>query len=161
SQLSEHPYGACLPALEVTGTKALARGELISRAEDCLWRVTALFPGQLISRGGSKTIFREEPFRPQPVVLFYRAQHVGTGHAVPGHHGFILRCQRNVSIQPAMARPISSGESSWRKWSPATVTSVCAGKLRAKSRFAPPATSKPGSAFTNSLGTRLVLSQFA
>ena len=69
--------------------------------------------------------------------------------------------QPNVSIQAAMACPISSGESYWTKWSPATVTSVCAGNPRAKSRFAPAATSKPGSAFTNSLGTRLVASQFA
>src|SRR5262249_4939657 len=67
----------------------------------------------------------------------------------------------NFDIQPAMACPISSGESSWTKWSPATVTSVCAGNLRAKSRFAPPARSKPGSAFTNSLGRRLVASQSA
>jgi len=33
TQLSEHPYGACLPALEVTGVKSLARGELISYAK--------------------------------------------------------------------------------------------------------------------------------
>jgi len=33
----------------------------------------------------------------------------------------------NFNIQPAMARPISSGESSWTKWTPATVTSACAG----------------------------------
>src|SRR5690242_4320307 len=33
--------------------------------------------------------------------------------------------QPNVPIQPAMARPISSGASSWRKWIPATVTSAC------------------------------------
>jgi hypothetical protein len=32
--------------------------------------------------------------------------------------------QPSVPIQPATARPISSGESSWTKWSPATVTSV-------------------------------------
>src|SRR5262249_21272076 len=69
--------------------------------------------------------------------------------------------QPNVPIQPTMARPISSGESSCRKWSPATVTSVCAGNPRGESRFAPPATSNPGSAFTNSLGTPLVASQFA
>src|SRR5262249_58210697 len=49
--------------------------------------------------------------------------------------------QSNASIQPAMARPFSCGESSWTKCSPATVTSVCAGKLRAKSRLEPPAMS--------------------
>ena len=38
-----------------------------------------------------------------------------------------------VFIQPATARPISSGESSWTKWTPRTVTSVCAGSLRARS----------------------------
>src|SRR4029450_3048147 len=63
--------------------------------------------------------------------------------------------QPNVPIQPATARPISSGESSWRKWTPATVTSVCAGNLRARSRTAPPARIPPGSALTHSLGTRL------
>jgi hypothetical protein len=47
--------------------------------------------------------------------------------------------QHNVFIQPAIARPISSGESSWTKWTPLTVTSVCAGKLRACSRTLPPA----------------------
>src|SRR5262249_43649429 len=67
----------------------------------------------------------------------------------------------DFNIQSAMARPISSGESSWTKWSPATVTSVCAGNPRAKARFAPPPTSNPGSAFTNSLGTSLVASQSA
>src|SRR5215470_10625561 len=84
SQLSEHPYGACLPALEVTGAKSLARGELVSCAQDCFRRVTACFPGQLISRGRGETMLREEPLRPQPVVLFCRAQHVSTGHSVPG-----------------------------------------------------------------------------
>src|SRR6516162_6364999 len=66
-----------------------------------------------------------------------------------------------LSIQLTIARPISSGESSCTKWSPATVSSFCAGNPRAKSRFAPPAMSKPGSAFTNSLGTPLVASQSA
>ena len=45
-------------------------------------------------------------------------------------------CMAPVSptpIQPAMARPISSGESSWRKWTPATVTSACDGHPRTKS----------------------------
>src|SRR5262249_36128929 len=71
------------------------------------------------------------------------------------------RTRPNVPIQSEMARPISSGESSWRKWSPATFTSSCARNPRAKSRFAPPTTSKPGSAFTNSLGTWLFASQSA
>ena len=41
-ELSEHLDGAGLPALEITGGKALARSELISRAQDCFRRVTAL-----------------------------------------------------------------------------------------------------------------------
>src|SRR6516165_3126219 len=69
--------------------------------------------------------------------------------------------QLNVFIQPAMARPISSGESSWTKWTPLTVTSVCAGKLRACSRTLPSARIPPGSALRNSLGTLLVFSQWA
>src|SRR5215467_9682876 len=71
------------------------------------------------------------------------------------------RAEPSVFIQPTMARPISSGESSWTKWIPETVTSVCAGNLRAKSRTAPPVRIPPGSAFTNSLGTLLVASQSA
>src|SRR5262245_59839908 len=81
SQLSEHPYGACLPALEVTGAKSLARRELISCAQDRFRRVTVFLPGQLISRGRGETMLREELLRPQSVVLFYRAQHISTGHA--------------------------------------------------------------------------------
>jgi hypothetical protein len=38
SKLSEHPDGASLPALEITGGKALARSELMSRAQDCFRR---------------------------------------------------------------------------------------------------------------------------
>src|SRR5262245_37382663 len=89
--MSEHPYGACLAPLEVAGAKSLASGELISCAQDCFRRVTACFPGELISCGGSETMLRGGPLRPQPVVLFDRAQYVSTGHAVPGHHVFILQ----------------------------------------------------------------------
>ena len=45
TQLSEHLYGACLAAFEVTGAKSLARGELISCAQDCFRRIAASFPG--------------------------------------------------------------------------------------------------------------------
>src|SRR5215470_10171089 len=58
-----------------------------------------------------------------------------------------------------MAFPMSSGESSWTKWTPLTVTSVCARKLRARSSTLPPARIPPGSAFRNSLGTLLVFSR--
>ncbi|MFY9934524.1 MAG: hypothetical protein WAK82_41615, partial [Streptosporangiaceae bacterium] len=51
-----------------------------------------------------------------------------------------------------MATPISSGESSWMKWMPATVTSVWSGQARQNSRWRP-VRMAPGSAFTNSLGT--------
>jgi hypothetical protein len=67
----------------------------------------------------------------------------------------------SFDIQPAMARPISSGESSWTKWIPATVTSSCAGHLRTKSTNQSLARIAPGSAFKNSLGTSLVASQSA
>jgi hypothetical protein len=60
-----------------------------------------------------------------------------------------------------MALPISSGESSWTKWIPLTVTSACAGKLRASSRTLPSARIPPGSAFRNSFGTLLFFSQSA
>jgi len=61
----------------------------------------------------------------------------------------------NAPIQPAMARPISSGESSWTKWIPGTVTSVCAGHPRTTSSNQSLARTAPGSAFTNSFGTSL------
>jgi hypothetical protein len=35
SELSEHLDGAALSSLEITGGKALSRGKLISRAQDC------------------------------------------------------------------------------------------------------------------------------
>ena len=35
SEFPEDLYGAAPPALEITGRKALARGELVSRAQDC------------------------------------------------------------------------------------------------------------------------------
>src|SRR5438874_483543 len=64
SKLSEDFDGAGLPALEITGGKALARGELISRAQDCFRRVTAFVRDQIISRGRSESMGREEPLRP-------------------------------------------------------------------------------------------------
>src|SRR2546427_13236489 len=69
------------PALEITGGKALARGELISRAQDCFRRVTAFVPDQIVSRGRSESMRRA--LRPQSVVLLYRTQHVSMGHLVP------------------------------------------------------------------------------
>src|SRR6185503_13221025 len=63
AQLSEHPDGACLPALEVTGAKSLAPGELIGCAQDCFRRITASFPGELISRRRGEAMLGEEPLR--------------------------------------------------------------------------------------------------
>jgi hypothetical protein len=60
----------------------------------------------------------------------------------------------------AIARPISSGESSCTKWLPATVTSVWFGQLRQNSRCAPVRIA-PGSAFTNSFGIGECASQSA
>ena len=64
SKLSEHLDGAGLPALEISGGKALARGELISRAQDCFRRVKAFVPDQIVRRGRSESVRREEPVRP-------------------------------------------------------------------------------------------------
>src|SRR5262245_3957329 len=63
SKLSEHLDGAGLPALEIAGGKALPRGELISRAQDRFRRITASIPDQVIRRGGSESMRREEPVR--------------------------------------------------------------------------------------------------
>ena len=62
--------------------------------------------------------------------------------------------QPNTPIQRTMAPPISPGESSWTKWIPLTVTSVCDGNLRARSRTAPPARIPPGSREGYLLGVR-------
>jgi hypothetical protein len=79
-------------------------------------------------------------------------------HAIVALHG---RGQPNAPIQPAMARPISSGESSWTKWIPATVFSVSAGHPRTRLTSVSLARIAPGSAFRNSLDTLLVPSQSA
>src|SRR5208282_2842713 len=71
------------------------------------------------------------------------------------------RRQPNVPIHSATARPISSGESSWTKWIPATVFSVSAGLPRTRLTSVSLARIAPGSAFRNSLGTLLVPSQSA
>src|SRR5262245_5383490 len=63
SKLSEHLDRAGLPALEIAGGKALPRGELISRAQDRFRRITASIPDQVIRRGGSESMRREEPVR--------------------------------------------------------------------------------------------------
>src|SRR5215813_4257997 len=83
SQFPEHRDGAALPALEIAGGKVLARGELISCAQDRFVRVTAFVPDQLITPARTETMRREEPFRPELVVFLYRAQHVITGHVCP------------------------------------------------------------------------------
>ena len=59
-----------------------------------------------------------------------------------------------------MALPISSGESSWGKWLPATVTSRWFGQLRQNSRCGPTRMA-PGSQLTNSFGTSLEASHSA
>jgi hypothetical protein len=41
------------------------------------------------------------------------------------HRSRRLLVQPSVFIRPATACPISSGESSWTKWTPLTATSVC------------------------------------
>src|SRR5262249_34551555 len=83
SQFPEHRRGAALPALEIAGGKVLARGELISCAQDRFVWVTAFVPDQLITPARTETMLREEPFRPELVVFLYRAQHLITGHVCP------------------------------------------------------------------------------
>jgi hypothetical protein len=56
SELFEHGDGAGLAALEITGVKALAGGELVGRAQDGLGRVTAFVPDQVIRRGRAETV---------------------------------------------------------------------------------------------------------
>ena len=44
AELSENSYRAALPALKITGAKALSRGELVCCTQDRLRRVTAFIP---------------------------------------------------------------------------------------------------------------------
>src|SRR5262245_20083285 len=93
SQLFEDLDRAALAALEITGAKTLARGELISCAQDRFRRVAASVPDQLICRGTGETMLGEEPLRPQSVVLLDRAQDVTAGHLAPRGrmcHRFLL-----------------------------------------------------------------------
>ena len=60
-----------------------------------------------------------EVYRPPPSGEI--AEPSGRCHAIVALQG---PRQPNAPIQPAMARPISSGESSWRKWIPATYLQV-------------------------------------
>src|SRR5262249_8789447 len=130
SQFPEHRDGAALPALEIAGGKVLARGELISCAQDRFVRVTAFVPDQLITPARTETMRREEPFRPELVVFLYRAQHVITGHVCPqpgqriGHRilhdlhkrgvarapgGWAgARVRRGCQLRPAMTPPAMS-----------------------------------------------------
>ena len=82
-------------------------------------------------------------------------------HSRDRHRDFqAARSSQIAGNQFAMARPISSGESSCRKWRPRTVTSVWFGQVRQKSRR-DSVRMAPGSPLMNSLGTRLRLSQSA
>src|SRR2546423_9551874 len=107
SQFPEHRDGAALPALEVAGGKLLARGELISCAQDRLVRVTAFVPDQLITPAGAETMLREELLRPQSVVLLYGAQYVITGHVGPqpgqciGHEVLLGSVSVAFSLMPS------------------------------------------------------------
>jgi len=69
-------------------------------------------------------------------------------HEVADHSSDGTEQYDRAVMQSAIDRPISSGESSWRQCTRATITSSCMGKPRAKSRFAPRARGPTGSAFT-------------
>src|SRR5262245_57586715 len=69
SQLLEDLDRAGLPAFEITGAETLARGEFVGCAQDRFRGVAAFVPDQLIGRGWGEAMLREEPLRPQAVVL--------------------------------------------------------------------------------------------
>src|SRR6185437_8994877 len=83
SQTRQHLDGAGLAALEVTGGKPLTSGQLVRRAQDCLRRVSAVLPDQLVRRRRSETVLGEELLGSEPVVLGDRAHYVVTAHLVP------------------------------------------------------------------------------
>ncbi len=76
SQLSQHPYCAGLPALEVTGGKALACGELIGCTQDRLRRVRG--KGAIVNVGTMAAEFG------MPGTSLYRGQQ---GRTRPAHEG--------------------------------------------------------------------------
>src|SRR5262249_30736412 len=65
AQLSENLDRAALSALEITGGKALPRGELVRGAQDCLRRVATFLPDELVRRRRGETVLREEFLRTQ------------------------------------------------------------------------------------------------
>src|SRR5258708_2067648 len=85
SQLFQHPYGPAPAAFEVAGREAATRGELVGRAQDGLRRIAPVLPDQIVGGGGCETVFGEELLRAEPVILRYRAQHLGPGHLAPVH----------------------------------------------------------------------------
>src|SRR5580692_8114667 len=68
-QVSEHLDRTALPALEITGGEAVARGELVRGAQNCLRGVTAFLPHQVISRGGGEPVRSEKGARSQLVII--------------------------------------------------------------------------------------------
>src|ERR1700733_1353764 len=107
AQPSEHRYGSGLPALEIAGCEALTGGELVGGAQDCLRRVPALLPHQVVRCGGSKTVFRIELLGSELVVLLYRAQHVVTAHVCPQPGERI--CHRVLPRSSRRGTPVVAG----------------------------------------------------
>src|SRR5580704_1208040 len=107
AQPSEHRYGSGLPALEITRCEALAGGELVGGAQDCLRRVPALLPHQVVRCGGSKTVLRIELLGSELVVLLYRAQHVVAADVCPQPGERI--CHRVLPRSPRRGTPVVAG----------------------------------------------------
>src|SRR5262249_58023411 len=83
AELSEHRDGARLPAFEIAGGKALARGELIGGAQDRLGRVAAVLPDQGVGRRRGGGGVGEERLPPQTGGLPCRRRPNRSGHPRP------------------------------------------------------------------------------
>src|SRR5262245_40017178 len=83
SQSFEDLDRAGLPALEISGGDAMARGQLVRGAQDRFRWVTPLVPDHLVRCGTSEPMLGEEPLRPQSVILLDRTHHVRAGHVTP------------------------------------------------------------------------------
>ena len=69
SQTPQHLDGAGFATLEVTGGKPLTGGVLVRRAQDCLVRVAALLPDQLVRRRRSEPVLGEELLGSEPIAV--------------------------------------------------------------------------------------------
>jgi hypothetical protein len=103
SQISEHLDGAALAALEVSRGKPLAGSELVRSAQDCLRRVAALLPDQLVRRGRGEPMVGEEccaPSRSYSAIARTTSSRLTWFHAIECAIG-----PSHIVVTPGRVRP--------------------------------------------------------